>query len=1286
MVSDEIHFARLVEDLVQAPSAFQPDVLREITQHALILFANQRKQLQDYFLPPQGRKASSKSKPTKEAAIADEKPLPFLRVTKKRRMEFETVTLQPSEHLEDITQAQTRLQELLDTSPSEWAKLLLPWALNSLHQLLREVGPQQKRLAWYINAMPVSHLFIGLLLYLLGPTPTENSTQSLILDPVASNFFSMLWNPDVYDVATQLGILEIMLYRAPTLVIWKLTLYILQLEHQLCDTTTTTTAVGLEHTLELAYQSLRTNQSGYSAELVSVIRLLLSSYQLQANNNPVDTREPLVSMVLPLLCRPFRGEPGLLFAEIRTLARSIPVKQMVSIMKAEVAHQISQTRPDEAPFPQQIYTWLSDLLVEERTTTPHIYYPLYDILQQVVYYLHHHPSRTCQGSGKPGEDISPQQSPGVYLCQAVMPVCNRLFQLLIRRCQRVMWVDDSSLNQPSPSQASVGSGYADAVDILSDFVPHLHTILQHWLQHSLCPHLDPQVGDDHLCVVSESFSYLYLDLVGLMGLVSTLPTRRIIVLFVWLVLGHCSQSRGQSTMYPLGADFTALDKTGTKHSTFLVHTHMLMHLLVTFEIRHGDPLPHTIRNFLRDILAHPRLLPLASPQFVNRLACLVYLGYWPASRSRYFPQRLMDDLYHGCVDAVDSLLTLAEYSLAYRLDSLNTSTKLDQEAWAHVNHLVPVATKIMYVLNVHLLQNRQQSWLTENEGNQVLIRLVALFVRESNLLPLYQDQIAEPRQTLFNTLRRLLFILADQDYLFTRLVETIVSLWFAPDSVTENLQKSYTRPVHQLMEQSGTNSESFTQALEKSSEPLDAEPEVASPFGETPGNTVSMPTWWGDLLVAASGKPLPQPQVDPTLVKNFRNMDSKRKSQDRSLFTSSASNRRPSTRSEGNSDGYGISSVASKSPPALENDHLLYDYWRANPDHGVGSLLAQNNALPGVAYTVTRTSLALPKKNAGARALSAKVGANAGDLDPKSTPVSELYWDCSTGRAHSRPEERSADPFLSPADRGLLELLQDCLVRSDNRTHRGESRGQILFKTLLVQFKPCFRKTPPTGTIKHRSYMFTELPLIRLLDLCKEHMATVLMLNMICVHEPRLCPDVSRIVVALLTTLIGFFYQNAAKPSGQFPKELFLLQQVVSISVQLECVHHPIDSLVVIFPKLPCGDVAKLLRRCIWPVYVQYVDHECGTLANEGGLSFEEPSAMQPDVNPISSMEDANPSNVAVATQHPLVHWDAYLEEKSKMPSWSRCTREQVLEMREIIYAVFRRNMAATYPYFALFV
>ncbi|KAJ1641691.1 hypothetical protein IWQ61_010754, partial [Dispira simplex] len=335
MASDEIRFTQLVQDLAQAPSDVQPGLLTEITRQALILFASQRKRLQDYFLPPQGRKPTSKGKPTKETTMADEKPLSLLRVTKKRRMELETVTLQPSEHLADIAQAQTRFQELLDTNPSQWTETLLPWALNSLHQLLREVGPRQKRLAWYINNMPVSHLFIDLLLYLLGPTPKKGSTQSLILDPIANKIFSTVWNPDVCDVTTQLGVLEIMLYRAPTLVIWTLILYTLQLEHRLCDTTTAA-PVGLEHALEFAYQTLRVAQSGYSAEFVSVIHLLLTSYRLQANDNPVDAREPSLPVVLPLLCRPFQGEPGLLFAEARALARSCSMKQLVSIMKAEV--------------------------------------------------------------------------------------------------------------------------------------------------------------------------------------------------------------------------------------------------------------------------------------------------------------------------------------------------------------------------------------------------------------------------------------------------------------------------------------------------------------------------------------------------------------------------------------------------------------------------------------------------------------------------------------------------------------------------------------------------------------------------------------------------------------------------------------------------------------------------------------------------------------------------------------------------------------------------------------
>ncbi|KAJ1643795.1 hypothetical protein IWQ61_010489 [Dispira simplex] len=197
-------------------------------------------------------------------------------------------------------------------------------------------------------------------------------------------------------------------------------------------------------------------------------------------------------------------------------------------------------------------------------------------------------------------------------------------------------------------------------------------------------------------------------------------------------------------------------------------------------------------------------------------------------------------------------------------------------------------------------------------------------------------------------------------------------------------------------------------------------------------------------------------------------------------------------------------------------------------------------------------------------------------------------------------------------------------------------------------------------------------------------MATVSMLNMICIYEPRLCPEVSPILTGLLATLIGFFHQNVTKPSGQFPRELFLLQQVFSMLVKLECVYHPIDTLAVVFPKLPCGDVAKLLHKCVWSLYIQYVQHQCGTPANGGGSSLEEPNAMPLNTNPISFVEDANLSNAGVATR-PLVHWDAYLGEKSATPSWSRCTREQVLEMREIVYAVFRRNMAVTYPYFALF-
>ncbi|RKP33899.1 hypothetical protein BJ085DRAFT_41628, partial [Dimargaris cristalligena] len=590
-----------------------------------------------------------------------------------------------------------------------------------------------------------------------------------------------------------------------------------------------------------------------------------------------DTPPPeVIRNLLPLLCRPGASSVGLFFGEFSRVLWRRSAADVIRVIEIEYAHQISQTQPDELPFPQQFIAWATEAIVENRVP-PSALFQLYNILQQVTAYFHRLNDQQCrQPPAAVNSAVSTNPS------HLVLPVCNHFFKQFIQTCQRAAQasVELFSITQPNsdngagrslqpspsaPTSLSPISGFS-YLPALRDFGQRLPTVLEHYHTHSRCPHAaGNSFAEGDTCVVSESFSYLYLDLVELMGIAVSPsqagPTRRTILYYMWLLPSTSEPTPSipdllppAALLFPLNHIFHRLDSPPEDpHRGFLLHCHALAHLLAAFELQSPGCLGETLHRILDQLLVRPALAATVYPVFINHLLALVVLAKSEESQTGFFARGLAQSLLTVVHPVCTKLVQLAEMvfnSVTLRATAPVTVNSLPVSMQALLLKIFQIIQLVLLGTGTDPPMTREICTLPPGFGLRVLL----LFIRECSVVcgssgdtsPLQPPSSLSPEVLLCEIRTTLQRSFQPSQVTYHQLVSTLIALWYSPGSY-QNILESAGQPATQLAAEGTVTAGAENTPIPPATPTLSASGEAKGAVDST-GRPSAFPDWFNNMV------------------------------------------------------------------------------------------------------------------------------------------------------------------------------------------------------------------------------------------------------------------------------------------------------------------------------------------------------------------------------------------------------------------------------------------------------
>ncbi|KAJ1972609.1 hypothetical protein H4R35_004577 [Dimargaris xerosporica] len=1211
--------------------------------------------------------------------------------SKRRRLELDNLTFQPTEQVEDVRRAGKHLDYLLTQHYQQWADHLIPWTLAGLAQWVTattdtlDVEPR-----WYFSKLPITQMLLKLATNTLNRlAATEpNTDYGLALSVPMAQCLRYLFPPTDPHWLSRAGVVSLLLAVASAPLITNLTLLILELEAE------TLRGNQVETQLVAMYAELHGVRTAFPGETSRALLGLLQTYYAYITRpswDPAADHPATLRVLLPSLLRPTPTGCGILFWIGPEFLAQWSSTELATIIVFENTHKFSTTRRDEPAFAELLQQWLTDVITAGPLGSVE-YYALYDGLQRLTLYLHQHNGAQC-GISQPPSVTKPTSSAVIAL-----PACNRLFSLLVQHCHK-LFQQQHLTKVTEPASLSSSRPAQDIRVLVSEFTFHLSNVLAHWDAHSLCPfaHCQP---DPTTCIISESFAFLYLDLLELLGIMGTWRTRNDIVYYAWLILGNTHGWLPLAAQFPLGAVFTPLTDPTRPHSVFLLHTHSLGRLFTAFELYSSDYVKLAMGQLLRDISDDPLAYgPNGLVHLANRLVALSDLCHNPATRDHPLAVNLAHILQEACLEHMGLLMDLVEYSLAESvMVSVATETTDPTNAMAQLTCPVPLVEKLNRVLQANVAT--APAFWTTGRAKVLVQRHALLYAREAALLATVPAAAMSVRGQLARELGSSLVDMARDDLAFRALVQCIVDIWFvsAPEQIL--FQASAVQSVLAIfqridMGRLGSPSPDMDSppTLMVESEAMASDPEPQAWY--TRLNTLLMKSRPASGSLSNDGSEDRKHRRSTPANSSISGSGSAR-----GLFATGMSLTRSSDRRRPRHNLFGTSRREVVPPSSVD----LTSYWTSamTGPNGSTSLLTPAVCLPTSARPVTIGNLIA--------SLAPSSNKPQGTVDEQRNVPRELaqrtfaYWygymGLTTGRHCSDALLSSTTPLRLTVHRWLLQVFEQSLGPrgSDQYAQRARIVTTYLWQQLaaLQQFE---------SVAQYEEFLPRPVPFlrdVRRFNRCRQHPMVLQMIRLVSADLTSLV-DCAPILTSLLAGLIGFFHQQHTKPASKFDDELSLLQDLLAVLMTAQVLVTPLDLVGELCPRLSSGDVAKVLYGCVWRVFVRKLAALSQTvspisrsssgctevrdtplshtlfrdMAAAGTLTTPaEPPALSLDPDPMAAH-----SNAAGA---PPSNWDTL--RTALVDHDHLLDQAEVAEMRELVFATVTNNLPRTLPFVSLFV
>ncbi|KAJ1916435.1 hypothetical protein IWQ60_008102 [Tieghemiomyces parasiticus] len=1003
-------------------------------------------------------------------------------------------------------------------------------------------------------------------------------------------------------------------------------------------------------------------------------------------------------------------------------------------------------------FPKQFLTWAT-AAISGGKLSPQALYTWYDILQQLTLYLHRLNGGMCRTWAHPPEATTAEAPGGastttttrgateseIALAKTFLPACNTLFRHLVLWCQRSVRFPMPSgsadvgprSHRPHGPTGARGSGHASAamvsptmpagaasvtaltLSVLREFEERLTSLLTDWHAHTRCPHAKPGL-DAPTCIISESSSYLYLDLIELVALHGRPAARHNALYTLWL---DCNPARSGADedpdpMFPLTLVAERLEVPRVPHSSFLLQTHLLAQLLSACEVLNTGSTANTLGQLLHDLDSRPDLLGSAYRPFVDRLLTLVVLSRSPTAQKGFFARALACDLRAACLASVTRLVRLAERALTVSLDPLADlcvpvpSRRLQAE--------VPLALKLYRLIYQCVID--EPGFRASLAGQTFALRTFLVYLREQILHTTVVTPAGETPRLCFRAqlrrlLRDLLLYLCRTTPTFTQLVDAALCLWFTPRTYQRSLQTA-------LDKVTADDPADASFGLAVGRQATEGERGLE---GGTWGSAAGLPGWLVDLLLpdykpstlgtAARGRSDQAPPA-PAGGGPGRFRDNKRK-RDRRPEPHEASFRRGKNQNDPPSL-FGSTDTNVPAPPS----GTLLAYWDIVHAGSIVSPLTQQASQAPLYYDPT-------SKLTRARTVSAAVTAAATGPMPSSqvglTNAHSVLEDgmlLGPAQFETTASRSTTDgaPILGTSvasttvDARLVDFFTLAVALPTDASDRRD-RMYTITRAVLHQFQPLLYQGPVSRYEEHLPRPIPFLRDVRLLNRCRQQPVGIALL-LLTVDHPGCILEAGPLITSLLASLTGFFNLQHTKLATTFTAELDLVRALTTYLIRARLIYHPLDLLDPLYAHLTAGDLSRLLYGCVWPVYLRRMAqlHH----VHNGGVDdtrYTRPSAMMtanaltspmtavtiavsdpPPLSlnppsPTASIDNSKAGEKETTVSVPASgHWAAYLRSlPGAREENALCTEEEVDEMREVVYAVLRRNLPATAPYFPMF-
>ncbi|KAJ1982429.1 hypothetical protein H4R34_001722 [Dimargaris verticillata] len=1213
--------------------------------------------------------------------------------SKRRRLELDNLTFQPAEQVEDVRRAGEHLGYLLTQHYQQWADHLIPWTLAGIAQWVStttdtlDIEPR-----WYFSKLPITHMLLTLVTNTLNQlSDTEPSADhGLSLSVPMAQCLRYLFPPTDPHWLSRAGVVSLLLAVASAPLITNLALLILELEAEALR------GNQVESQLIAMYAELHGVRTAFPGETSRALLGLLRTYYAYVTRSSLDPaadHPATLRVLLPSLLRPTSTGCGVLFWIGPELLSRWSSAELATLISFESTYGFSITRRDEPAFAELFQQWLTDVITAG-PLGPLEYYALYDGLQRLTLYLHQHNGEQC------GTSLPPSATAPTSAAVVALPACNRLFSLLVQHCHKLFQQQHlAKVAEPTPS--SPPRPAQDIRVLASEFTHHLADILAHWDTHSLCPFAHRQ-PDPTTCIISESFAFLYLDLMELLGIMGTWRTRNDIVYYIWLILGNTHGWLPLTAQFPLGASFTPLTDPTSPHSVFLLHTHSLGRLFTAFELYSNDYVKLAMGQLLRDIADDPLAYgPEGLVHLTNRLVALSDLCHNASTRDHPLATNLTHILQEACLEHMALLMDLVEFSLAESamVSVANESTDLTS-TMAQLTRPITLVEKLSRVLQANVVT--APAFWTTGRAKVLVQRHVLLYARESALLATIPAAAMGARGQLVRELGSFLVDMGRDDLTFRNLIQDIVDIWFvsAPEQIL--FQASAVQSVLAIFQRIDID--------RLGSSLLDVDP--------------SPPPMAASAAMASD----PEPQAWYTRLNGLL-MKSRLPNGSSANDGGEDRKHRRSALANSNSSGRGLFAAGmalTRSSDRRRSRHNLFGTFRREvvPPSSVDLTSYWTNAMVG---TNGSTSLLTPTVCSPTSARPATVGSLITLLAPRSDKpqgtVDEqrevprelvqrtfVYWYGYMGLSKGR--HRSGPPLFSTASvqltvhRWLLKVVEQCLGprESDQYAQRARQVTICLWQQLaaLQQFE---------SVTKYEEFLPRPVPFlrdVRRFNRCRQHPMVLQMIRLASADLASLV-DCAPILTSTLAGLIGFFHQQHTNPASKFGDELGMVQDLLAVLISAQVLVTPLDRVGELCPRLSSGDVAKVLYGCVWRVFVRKLTALSQTvspisLARSDGTESRGPPCSHTlfrDMTAVDGMSTtpAEPPVLSLDPAPMAAHPEAAgsSQHASSPSNWDtlRTTlvdrdhlldQAEVAEMREIVFATVTNNLPHTLPFVSLFV